>query len=52
VPTLYSALTTGANASDVTVYGDYTNAHVLQKDEIVDIVLNNDDTGKVGIPRG
>ncbi|EMC92270.1 hypothetical protein BAUCODRAFT_126264 [Baudoinia panamericana UAMH 10762] len=46
VPTLYSALTTGANASDVTVYGGYTNSYVLQKDDIVDIVLNNDDAGK------
>ncbi|KAK5110436.1 hypothetical protein LTR62_005787 [Meristemomyces frigidus] len=46
VPTLYSALTTGANASDVTVYGDYTNAYVLEKDQIVEIILNNDDGGK------
>lgn len=46
VPTLYSALTTGGNASDVTVYGGYTNSYVLKKDEIVEIILNNDDTGK------
>ena len=46
VPTLYTALTTGANASDVTVYGGYTNSFVLKKDQIVEIVLNNADTGK------
>ncbi|TKA66614.1 hypothetical protein B0A55_08152 [Friedmanniomyces simplex] len=46
VPTLYSALTTGANAADGTVYGEYTNSYVLEKDQIVDIVLNNADTGK------
>ncbi|KAK3117827.1 hypothetical protein LTR53_000376 [Teratosphaeriaceae sp. CCFEE 6253] len=46
VPTLYSALTTGADASNVTVYGDYTNSYVLEKDQIVDIVLNNADGGK------
>ncbi|KAK5132386.1 hypothetical protein LTR08_009157 [Meristemomyces frigidus] len=46
VPTLYTALTTGANASDVTVYGGFTSSYVLKKDQIVEIVLNNDDTGK------
>jgi len=46
VPTLYSVLTTGANASNAAVYGSSTNSFVLQKDEVVEIVLNNDDTGK------
>jgi len=46
VPTLYSVLTTGANASNAAIYGDYTNAFVLEKDQIIEIVLNNDDTGK------
>lgn len=46
VPTLYTALTTGENASDVRIYGDYTNSFVLEKDQIVEIVLNNHDTGK------
>lgn len=39
-------MTTGENAIDATVYGEYTNSFVLQKDEIVDIILNNDDAGK------
>lgn len=46
VPTLYTALTTGANASNLAVYGSYTNSFILQKDEIIELVLNNDDTGK------
>ncbi|KAF2767382.1 FET Ferroxidase [Teratosphaeria nubilosa] len=46
VPTLYSALSTGATATNHLVYGDYTDAYVLEKGQIVDIVLNNDDTGK------
>lgn len=46
VPTLYSVLTTGANATDASIYGTDTNAYILDKDEIVDIILNNDDSGK------
>ena len=46
MPTLYTALTTGADASNVTVYGDYTNSHVLKKGDIVEIILNNNDPGK------
>lgn len=46
VPTLYSALTTGADAANVAVYGSNTNAFLLKKDEIVEIILNNDDGGK------
>lgn len=46
MPTLYSVLTTGANATDASIYGTDTNAYVLDKDEIVDIILNNDDSGK------
>lgn len=46
VPILYSALTTGSAATDAAIYGTDTNAFVLNKGDIVDIVLNNDDTGK------
>ena len=46
VPSLYTALTTGSNATDVAIYGTDTNAFVLDKDEIVEIVMNNDDGGK------
>ena len=46
VPTLYTALTTGSNASDSRIYGVNTNAFVLKKNDIVEIILNNQDAGK------
>lgn len=47
VPSLYTALTVGAeNASDNRVYGSYTMSHVLQHNQVIEIVLNNDDDGK------
>lgn len=45
VPVLSTALSTGDYATNSYVYGN-TNAFVLQKDDIVDIRLNNLDTGK------
>ncbi|GAB7341808.1 hypothetical protein MBLNU457_g0135t2 [Dothideomycetes sp. NU457] len=46
VPTLYTVLSSGDNATNAAVYGTYTNSFVLNKDEIVEIVLNNDDAGR------
>ncbi|KAL3445463.1 Cupredoxin [Aspergillus insuetus] len=46
VPSLYTTLSSGPAATDPTIYGRNTNAFILEKGEIVDIVLNNDDTGK------
>lgn len=46
VPTLYSALTTGPYANNVTVYGSDTNSYVLPHNEVIEIVLNNNDPGK------
>ena len=46
VPTLYTALTTGMSASDPQVYGDHVHAVVLEKGQVVEIVLNNYDPGK------
>ncbi|PNS17401.1 Iron transport multicopper oxidase [Sphaceloma murrayae] len=46
VPTLYTALSSGASATNPLVYGTYTNTFVLAKDQVIDIVLNNDDAGK------
>lgn len=46
VPTVFSVLTTGSAASNATVYGTDTNPFVLNHGDIIDIVLNNDDTGK------
>ncbi|KAI1281547.1 Cupredoxin [Xylaria sp. FL0933] len=46
VPTIYTALSAGELATDPTVYGSYTNAFVLDRGEIVQIVVNNLDTGR------
>lgn len=46
VPSLYTALTTGADAENAEVYGDYTHSFVLKKDQIVQIVVNNLDSGR------
>ena len=46
VPTLYTALSTGGNATNPVVYGENTNSFVLQKGDVVQIILNNQDTGK------
>ncbi|UKZ86062.1 uncharacterized protein TrAFT101_001902 [Trichoderma asperellum] len=46
VPTLYTALSTGDLADNVAVYGEYTRSFVLQRGEIVQIVVNNLDSGR------
>jgi len=46
VPTLFTALTTGPTASNASIYGPNTNAFVLARGSIIDIVLNNADKGK------
>lgn len=46
VPTLYTVLSTGANATDAVIYGSNTNAFVLAQNQVVEIVLNNLDPGK------
>ncbi|KAI4176638.1 MAG: hypothetical protein LQ343_000929 [Gyalolechia ehrenbergii] len=46
VPTLYSALTSGNLATNPATYGKNTNPFVLEKNRIVEIVLNNMDPGK------
>ncbi|KAL8899555.1 MAG: hypothetical protein Q9207_006139 [Kuettlingeria erythrocarpa] len=46
VPTLYSALTSGPEASNPAIYGANIIPFVLQKNEVVEIVLNSMDPGK------
>ncbi|USP80192.1 multicopper ferroxidase [Curvularia clavata] len=46
VPTLYTVLSTGSNATDPIIYGTNTNAFVLAQNQVVEIVLNNLDPGK------
>jgi iron transport multicopper oxidase len=46
VPTLYTVLSAGDLASNATVYGTDTHPYVLEKGQVVDIILNNNDPGK------
>ncbi|KAI0832957.1 multicopper oxidase [Hypoxylon sp. FL0890] len=46
VPTIYTALSAGEEATNPTVYGSYTNSFVLEKGDIVQIRMNNLDTGR------
>ena len=46
VPTLYTVLTSGSMATNPQIYGTYTHSFILEKDEIVQIVLNNLDDGR------
>ncbi|KAH8706614.1 Cupredoxin [Ilyonectria robusta] len=46
VPTLYTALSAGDDATNPAVYGTYTHSFVLKKDEIVQLVVNNLDSGR------
>ncbi|KAI9862602.1 MAG: hypothetical protein M1824_001151 [Vezdaea acicularis] len=46
VPSLYTVLSTGLSATNSEIYGVNTHAYVLKKDEIVEIILNNNDPGK------
>lgn len=46
IPTLLTVLSSGEHASNSLVYGTNVNSFVLKEDEIVEIVVNNQDTGK------
>ncbi|KAF2461835.1 Cupredoxin [Lineolata rhizophorae] len=46
VPSLYTALSTGSEANNPAIYGANSNAFVLQKGEVIEIVMNNEDPGK------
>ncbi|CCE85919.1 Piso0_005559 [Millerozyma farinosa CBS 7064] len=46
VPTLLTVFDSGEYANHNIIYGSNTNSFILQKDEIVQIVLNNMDPGK------
>ena len=46
MPTLYTILTGGSAVNSVDIYGNNTNAFILQKGDVVEIQLNNLDTGK------
>ncbi|KAL1877540.1 hypothetical protein VTK73DRAFT_8598 [Phialemonium thermophilum] len=46
VPTLYTALSAGDQATNPRVYGTYSHPFVLEKDQVVQIVVDNLDTGR------
>lgn len=46
VPSLYTALSAGDDAVDPAVYGTYAHPFVLKNDEIVQLVVNNLDSGR------
>jgi iron transport multicopper oxidase len=46
VPTLYTVMSSGDMATNPDIYGVNSHAYVLEKDQIVDIVVNNLDPGK------
>ncbi|KAA8642428.1 hypothetical protein EYZ11_005607 [Aspergillus tanneri] len=45
VPTLYSVLSSGDLATNPEVYGEFTHPMILSHNQVVEIVLNNGDTG-------
>ncbi|PQE09581.1 Iron transport multicopper oxidase FET3 protein [Rutstroemia sp. NJR-2017a WRK4] len=45
VPTLYTVLSSGDLASTATIYGEYTNPFVLKHNDVVEVIINNADTG-------
>ncbi|KAF7188186.1 Iron transport multicopper oxidase FET3 [Pseudocercospora fuligena] len=45
VPTLYTVMSSGNLSSDSKIYGDFTHSMILQHNQVVEIILNNDDTG-------
>ncbi|KAK9369014.1 Cupredoxin [Lipomyces kononenkoae] len=46
VPALYTVMSSGNLSTDATIYGTNTHTYVLGYQEVVEIVLNNFDTGK------
>ncbi|KAI8874595.1 multicopper oxidase, partial [Backusella circina FSU 941] len=45
VPTLHTLLTVGDLANNPKVYGPQTNVYLLEKDQVVELVINNIDDG-------
>src|SRR6202034_42400 len=45
VPTLATVLSTGSAASNASIYGTNTNSMVVEYGQLVEVVINNYDTG-------
>jgi len=46
VPTLYTVMSTGEAAANPLVYGEFSHSFVLDRHQVVEIVVNNLDSGK------
>lgn len=46
VPTIYSVMTLGDAATNAAVYGANSNAYVLNRGQVVEIIINSEDPGK------
>ena len=45
VPSLYTVLNAGELSTTATIYGEYTNPQILKHMDVIQVVLNNNDTG-------
>lgn len=45
VPTLYTVMSSGDQATNQEIYGEFTHATVLEHNAVVEIILNNNDSG-------
>ncbi|KEF54214.1 uncharacterized protein A1O9_10010 [Exophiala aquamarina CBS 119918] len=45
VPTLYTVLSSGGFSTRATIYGDNTNPQILNHMDVIEVILNNNDTG-------
>lgn len=45
VPTLYTVLSSGNLSTDTAIYSEYTNPFVLNHNDVVEVIVNNADTG-------
>ncbi|CAH0023446.1 unnamed protein product [Clonostachys rhizophaga] len=45
VPTLYTVMSSGNLSTDPTIYGDNTNPHVFKQNDVVQVIVNNADSG-------
>ena len=45
VPTLYTVLSAGNEATNPVIYGETSNAQIVNYNDVVEIVINNFDTG-------
>jgi iron transport multicopper oxidase len=46
VPTLYTVMTAGELATNAEIYGTDTHSFVLEHNQVIEMVVNNHDTGK------